>query len=155
MISKLKVIRTLTHRQLVGFLTPEPGGFSSLFLSRDLFSNPGFLGTKFYLVLSACLRQARLLRLSKKTEESILQETFDIFEASEHRTIYVTFLYEAPKTVLPTSVESERAYSTAGFFVTKLRLRLNDRSVYHFCFLRSFYAIPYTMSSSPYVTYFY
>ena len=40
-------------------------------------------------------------------------------------------------TIPATSVESERAFSAAGLFVSKLRTSLSDKSVDMLCFMRS------------------
>ena len=45
----------------------------------------------------------------------------------------------AIETTPPTSVEAERSFSAAGLFITKLRTRLNNRSVDALCFLRAYY----------------
>ena len=37
-----------------------------------------------------------------------------------------------------TSVESERAFSSAGQFVTKIRSHLNDETLYKLCFLKAY-----------------
>ena len=39
----------------------------------------------------------------------------------------------------PTSVESERAFSAAGLFITKLRTRLSVKNIDALCFLRNYY----------------
>ena len=39
----------------------------------------------------------------------------------------------------PTSVESERAFSAAGLFMTKLRCRMLPQTLNMFCFLRSYF----------------
>ena len=62
----------------------------------------------------------------------------DVFEATGQQTANITLLYESLKTVPPTSVESERAFSAAGLFVTELRTRLSDSSLDHLSFLRSY-----------------
>ncbi|KAH9629866.1 hypothetical protein HF086_006550, partial [Spodoptera exigua] len=49
----------------------------------------------------------------------------------------LTMAYNAFITTKPTSVESERAFSTAGYFCNKIRSRLNDSSLDALIFLRS------------------
>jgi hypothetical protein len=50
-------------------------------------------------------------------------------------------LREALQSIPASSVASERAFSTAGRFITKIRNRLGDRSLDNFCFARSKLAI--------------
>ena len=46
-------------------------------------------------------------------------------------------LFKALMTIPASSVESERAFSAAGLFVSKLRTSLSDNSVDMLCFMRS------------------
>lgn len=75
----------------------------------------------------------------KENKGQHLAKEFDVFESTGQRTTNITLLLDALKTVPPTSVESERAFSAAGLFVTKLRTRLSDRSVDRLCLLKSYY----------------
>ena len=86
--------------------------------------------------------------LIQENIEKHLARELDLFEASSHRTMNVKLLYGARKTVLPILIESERAFSAAGLFVTKLRSRLNDCSLDDLCFLRLFYTNQYIQPSS-------
>ena len=61
------------------------------------------------------------------------------FESNGYRGPHLTLEYEAILTIPPTSVESERAFSTAGYFCTKIRSRLNDETLNTLCFLRSYF----------------
>jgi len=61
-----------------------------------------------------------------------------IFEATGQRPAYLEKVYNAIKSLPPTSVEAERAFSAAGLFITKLRSRLSDDSVNLLCFLRKY-----------------
>ena len=45
-------------------------------------------------------------------------------------------VFWAIKTLPPTSVEAERAFSAAGMFVTKLRSRLSEKTIDALIFLR-------------------
>ena len=42
---------------------------------------------------------------------------------------YLELLYKALKTIKPTSVEPERAFSAMGFFVTKIRNRMSNKTL--------------------------
>jgi len=52
-----------------------------------------------------------------------------LFEATNMRSNNLEKLYHALIPINPKSVEPERAFSVTGLFVTKLRNRLNDKSV--------------------------
>ena len=45
-------------------------------------------------------------------------------------------IYSYLMTIKSTSVESERAFSSAGNFVVKIRSRLNDETLDELCFLK-------------------
>ena len=62
-----------------------------------------------------------------------------LFEANGERTQNLEFLYQALMTGKPTSVESERCFSNAGVFATKVRSRLGDRSLCDLVFLRVYF----------------
>lgn len=67
---------------------------------------------------------------------SALSKEFAVFEATGQRTYNLQILHKALLSIQPTSVESERAFSAAGLFITKLRSRLSDKSVNAMCVLR-------------------
>ena len=46
-------------------------------------------------------------------------------------------LYKSLALIPPTSVDCERAFSSLGLFVNKIRTGLNDASVDNLCFLRA------------------
>ena len=48
-------------------------------------------------------------------------------------------LFKALKTIKPTSVEAERAFSAMGFFVTKLRNRMGDETLDGLITMRKYY----------------
>ena len=75
----------------------------------------------------------------KKNKDKHLANEFDFFDATGQQTTNIDLLLDAWKSIPPTSVESERSFSAAGLFVTKLRTRLSDRSVDRFCLLKSHY----------------
>ena len=65
----------------------------------------------------------------KENKDKHLSKEFDIFDATGQRTTNIDLLLDALKSILPMSVESERSFSAAGLFVTKLRTRLSNRSM--------------------------
>ena len=51
-------------------------------------------------------------------------------------------LFKALKTIKPTSVESERAFSAMGFFATKIRNRMSDKTLDALITMRQYYQKP-------------
>ena len=66
-----------------------------------------------------------------------LQKELNILEVTGEKTNNISFLIDALKTVPPIYIESERAFSAAGIFITKLWTRLNDCNINHLSFLKS------------------
>ena len=59
----------------------------------------------------------------------VMKHEFLAFEQSGKRSETLENLFEALCTTPPTSVESERAFSTVGLFATKIRSSLADNSI--------------------------
>ena len=55
---------------------------------------------------------------------------------------HLGLLFEALKTIKPTSVEAERAFSAMGFFATKIRNRMGDKTLDGLITMRQFYQKP-------------
>lgn len=69
---------------------------------------------------------------------SVIRKEMALFDASSKRPENLQKLFKALKTIKPTSVESERAFSGLGWFVSKLRTRLQDKSIEAMSFLKVF-----------------
>ena len=54
-----------------------------------------------------------------------LNKEMALFEATGNKSKYLNLVDQALRTIPPTSVEAERAFSAAGLFITKLRILLN------------------------------
>ena len=79
--------------------------------------------------------------LSLSTLSEVLHQVkreIAIFESTGERPACLQKIFRAIKTLPPTSVEAERAFSSAGLFITKIRSQLSDRSIDSLCFLRYF-----------------
>ena len=78
-----------------------------------------------------------------KTKSKISTQTVDkemkCFECNGEKTPNLEMLYQALMTIKPTSVESERAFSAMGLFVTKVRNRLNDDTLNAMITMRQHY----------------
>lgn len=69
----------------------------------------------------------------------VIRRELVFFEENKKRGNYLERAYQYILTIKPTSVESERAFSAAGQICTKIRSRLNDKSVDNLCFLRAYF----------------
>ena len=79
--------------------------------------------------------------LSLSTLSEVLHQVkheMAIFESTGERPACLQKIFRAIKTLPPTSVDAERAFSCAGLFITKIRSQLSDRSIDTLCFLRYF-----------------
>ena len=76
---------------------------------------------------------------SSHSDRKHISKELEIFEITAERTKNIDLLNDAIRSVPPTSVESERAFSAAGLFVTKLRTRLSDKIINALCLLRGYY----------------
>ena len=94
--------------------------------------------------LESRLEQAITSQLTQGTQtrddayKSLLKE-FNLYEATGKRTPNLDLLYNALIRIPPTSIESERAFSALGLFVTKLRSRLSSSSINMLSFLKAYY----------------
>jgi hypothetical protein len=96
---------------------------------------------KFSAIIYPCLSQARTSVSSFKTPRDVLislKREMAVFEANGTRPVSLERVYRALLTLPPTSVEAERSFSAAGFFVTKMRSSLSDDAIDMLCFLRSY-----------------
>ncbi len=89
--------------------------------------------------LERAISETTAVAEKKSTDYHSIQKEFSLYEATGKLTPNLTLLREALLTLKPTSVESERSFSTAGLFITKLRTRLSDDSVDKLCVLKSYF----------------
>jgi hypothetical protein len=68
-----------------------------------------------------------------------LKAEFSGFGATNTRTKNLDVLFDALKTIKPSSVASERVFSIYDNFVSKIRTRLSHRSVDILCFFKSYF----------------
>lgn len=77
--------------------------------------------------------------IPKKTNKNSLKKELKLFEASGTQTQGIEILYNALLTIQPTSVESERVFSTTGTIVNKIRNRLSDETINALTVLKSYF----------------
>ena len=72
-----------------------------------------------------------------------LKTEIQLFETSgwKQKGTYLNFAYSSLRSITPTSVESERAFSSAGYLCNKIRSRLSDKNLSTLLFLRSYFQI--------------
>ena len=70
----------------------------------------------------------------------VVQKETMLYEITKRRPKNLEKLYAALKTIKPTSVEAERAFSALGYFVSKSRNCLNDDTIDALLFLRHYYS---------------
>ncbi|GFT15875.1 uncharacterized protein TNCV_3314621 [Trichonephila clavipes] len=90
----------------------------------------------------AIYSKTKVLYCSTKKSTSfnkIMKQEMQLFDSTENPSPNIIKLWDALKTIPPTSVEAERAFSAAGLFVTKLRTKLSEKSINCLCFLKSYF----------------
>ncbi|GFX27899.1 uncharacterized protein TNCV_3083221 [Trichonephila clavipes] len=90
----------------------------------------------------AIYSKTKVLYCSTKKSTSFnktMKQEMQLFDSTENPSPNIIKLCDALKTITPTSVEAERAFSAAGLFVTKLRTRLSVKSINCLCFLKSYF----------------
>ena len=74
-----------------------------------------------------------------KTKDINFKNDLKLFEATNCEPPYITKFKKALKTIKPTSIDSESAFSTAGNFSTKKRTRFSDESLNSLVFLKHYF----------------
>ena len=70
-----------------------------------------------------------------------IKKEMSLFEIEGIRPTYLEKLFKSLQTIRPTSVESERAFSSMGLFATRLRTRLSDENLDALVFMRQHYTL--------------
>lgn len=66
-----------------------------------------------------------------------IKKEITLFEQGGSRGHHLKLIYDCLQTIPPTSVEAERAFSSAGYLCNKIRSNLKDDTLDQLCFLRS------------------
>ncbi|CAH0405771.1 unnamed protein product [Chilo suppressalis] len=78
-------------------------------------------------------------KLTTNSLESLIKKEMNLYESGGSKGELLQFADNCLRSVVPTSVESERAFSAAGYLASKIRSRLADDSLDILCFLRSYF----------------
>lgn len=78
-------------------------------------------------------------KLNDKSMQAAIKSEMAVFERSGVRGRSLQLVYSHLLSIPPTSVEAERAFSSAGLLCTRIRSRLGDDTLDTLCFLRSYY----------------
>ena len=92
--------------------------------------------------LAYAIRQSTTTNVEIPIHRSVYQtmkDEIDLFRKAETKSKHLNLLLNALDSIPPTSVESERAFSAAGLFITKIRSRLGDDIIDTLCFLKSYF----------------
>ena len=108
------------------------------------FTSPGLMQpTNLMLVeLESAIRESTTTtndKIPTQTLDQIISDELDLFRKKGTKSKNLTLVSEALDTIPPTSMESERAFSAAGLFITKIRSRLADDTLDSLCFIRSYF----------------
>lgn len=76
---------------------------------------------------------------SDKNLLKLIRQELNLFENNGNRGLLLTKAYRCLFEIKPTSIESERAFSSAGYICSKIRSRMNDDTLDHLCFLRTYF----------------
>lgn len=99
--------------------------------------------------LQLAIKQKNELKLNEITRAPITKNTatltklvkkeIAVLEEEKSRGKYLTLAFNYLSSIKPTSVESERAFSSAGVICTKIRSRLSDTTIDTICLLRAYF----------------
>lgn len=89
--------------------------------------------------LNAAINSVNEINDSKSMATCCIKKNLQFFEGCGKKPESVQNLFNALLTIQPTSVESERIFSLAGLFLTKIRNRLSDESINALSVLKTHY----------------
>lgn len=79
------------------------------------------------------------VKTNKTNLTKIIKQELSLFQTVGNRGYHLTKVYNYLLMIRPTSVESERAFSSSGYLCNKLRTRMNDGTLDHLSSLRTFF----------------
>lgn len=119
-------------------LVPAEGSTSSI--PSETYNNLS-MKEKLLLLIKQKSKIVDKQNIDRTTQQlnGIIRREIRYFEEEKIKGRYLQFSFDLLMTIQPTSVESERASSSAGQICTSIRSRLNDESLDTLCFLRSYF----------------
>jgi hypothetical protein len=84
-------------------------------------------------------QQSSVGRGKEDSLATVIRQETSLFEGGGVRGRILQLAYDYLMSVPPTSVEAERAFSSAGVVCSKLRTRLGDETLGNLCMLRTFF----------------
>ncbi|GFU24171.1 uncharacterized protein TNCV_2007571 [Trichonephila clavipes] len=128
------------EREGQGFSAKKRNQYPTLHIYGDFERKTSDIGRK--KLEKAIYSKTKVLYCSTKISTSfnkIMKQEMQLFDSAENPKPNIIKLCEALKTIPPTLVKADRAFSAAGSFVPKFRTRLSDKSINCFCFLKSYF----------------
>ncbi len=83
--------------------------------------------------------ESKNLDFKSKSSIFIARNEFSMYEEQKKRSPNLDQLYSALRTIKPTSCEAERAFSSAGLFIVKIRSCLSPATINALCFLKCYF----------------
>ena len=93
------------------------------------------------LALEKVGERAHKAKLQDTNLQSTITKEMNLFEAGGTRGFHLELVYQYLMTISPTSVESERVFSSAGYLCNKVRSSLSDETLSELSFLRSYFQV--------------
>lgn len=90
-------------------------------------------------ISKALATRVDLEKCQPKSLIKIIKQEMKLLEGGGSRGRFLSKAYQYLQGVKPTSIESERAFSSAGYLCPKIRSRMNDRTLDNLCFLRTYF----------------
>lgn len=98
-------------------------------------SDEGDMKDKYYQAIQRTLNKKP--EHQKSSVKSIISKEMIMFEKGGERGKYLERAYKCLLTIPPSSIEAERSFSSAGVICSKLRSRLDDKTLSTILFLRA------------------
>ena len=95
------------------------------------------VAVKLQLAIDASLKKPQDIQPSDESLSSSLKYELNIAEQTGKRGVLLEKVYQMLLTVPPTSVESERIFSSCAYLCNRFRSSLSDRSLNTLCFIRN------------------
>ena len=89
--------------------------------------------------LTAAFKEPRDRKLTTNSLESLIKKEMSLYESGGSKDKLLQLADKCLRSVVPTSVEFERAFSAAGYLASNITSRLADDSLDILCYIRSYF----------------